>query len=532
MNTLPSSLRIRPNELSRLIGELTPAEHACFLRLSESGGRSNTLVLRLLETYRKQPEASNETVCARLGIKSPAQFSTLKKRLFKALLDALLWMRRKQHISLQLSLLQEQLQLLTEGGHHKQAAKIQAEALALATRYEKYPAIISLLLLESNSLLHRDYKKYRSVDQKFFEAMDTARRCQDILNRILSIYEQVKALSYRSWLPIGTAELEQIGQLKVRLINLQKEHKSLIKKHALLSLSFHTALATCLYMGDEAKACSLCCNTLWEVWSQHPHLINEYASLFLATVNTTLYNDFRLKDIPAAHRHLEDYELLAAPELVAGVYERSLQIIIFNGRLKLHHKTARYDRVQQMLDRDGQRILSYTTASLSPPEALSVATSIAISYFVLEQWDAAETYILQVKEQNRAIDREDILYFSLVFHLLILHEKKDWYRLDSAIEAAYHFLYARKKLRIFEKELCLFLKRTITTRNQDQLQLLCQKFLLRLQEIIGKKKMPLYSAYFNFTGWLESKVRGIRYMDYVKSQSAQQSQQVEASKSA
>src|SRR5690606_25148657 len=132
------------------------------------------------------------------------------------------------------------------------------------------------------------------------------------------------------------------------------------------------------------------------------------------------------------------------------------------------------------------------------------------------------------KEQNRTIDREDILFFSLVFHLLILHEKKDWYRLDSAIDAAYHFLYARKRLRVFEKELCLFLKRTITTRNQDQLRLLCQKFLLRLRDIIEKKKMPLYSAYFNFTGWLESKAQGLRYMDYVINQSKDQLQHKEA----
>lgn len=492
-----------------------------FLAAADTSGAGKTLLLRLLDMYRKQPEISRQELCKHLGIKSAAQLSNLKKRLFRELLDAGFWMRRRQNVSVDLSLMLEQLQWLIDRRLYKLAAKLHAEAVTKAKRYERYAELAALLLLESNMLVRRDYKRYRSVDRELMEALENAGRCQDVLHRIQAVYEQVKAWSYRSWLPIGSAEREGIDALRRELGVLSQQFGTLIANHTLLFLYFNTALATCLYMLDEAAVCSTSCEGLWAKWAAHPHLIHTYAPLFLAAVNTTLYNDFRLKDIAAAHRHLEGYEQLAEGRLEEGIYARSFQIIIFNGRLKLHHKTACYAQVKRMLEQDGERILSYATLCLSPPEALTVGTSMAISYFVLEQWEAAETYILEVKEQNRAIDREDILYFSLVFHLLILHEKKDWYRLDSAIEAAYHFLYARKKLRIFEKELCLFLKRTITTRNQDQLQELCRKFLLRLRDIIGKKQMPLYTAYFNFTGWLESKVRGIRYRDYVTEQSRQ-----------
>ena len=66
-------------------------------------------------------------------------------------------------------------------------------------------------------------------------------------------------------------------------------------------------------------------------------------------------------------------------------------------------------------------------------------------YFVLGEWKEAENLLFDIKELNRDINREDIFYFTTIFHLLIIYERKESLRLDNAIDAAYHVLYASKK---------------------------------------------------------------------------------------
>jgi hypothetical protein len=122
-----------------------------------------------------------------------------------------------------------------------------------------------------------------------------------------------------------------------------------------------------------------------------------------------------------------------------------------------------------------------------------------------------------IKEKNQHINREDILYFSLLFYILILYERKEWGRLDSTIEASYHFLYARKKLRIFERELMLFFKRLSSSRKANP-NALIKNFLAHLDNYKNDPDKNLYFLYFNYYGWLESKLLNLRYMDYIRQQ--------------
>lgn len=141
--------------------------------------------------------------------------------------------------------------------------------------------------------------------------------------------------------------------------------------------------------------------------------------------------------------------------------------------------------------------------------------SVCIPYFILEQWEKAEKLLARIKEQNHQVNREDILYFSLLFNLLILFEQKEFYRLDSALEAAYHFLYSRKKLRPFERQLMLFLKHLSTAITKKNAKELIKQFLTQLDEYRDDPNTNLYFLYFNYYGWLESKIMGISYRDYV-----------------
>ena len=91
--------------------------------------------------------------------------------------------------------------------------------------------------------------------------------------------------------------------------------------------------------------------------------------------------------------------------------------------------------------------------------------------------------------------------------------KKEWYRLEYAIEAAYHYLYTRKKFRPFERKLILFLKKFFATSSKDKLTFLIKEFLEQLDKE-NSLDNQLNFHYFNYYGWLESKLLGMKYIDY------------------
>jgi hypothetical protein len=276
-------------------------------------------------------------------------------------------------------------------------------------------------------------------------------------------------------------------------------------------------------MLHENEDCTNTCRRIFSLWSHSAHLVNEYPQLFLTSINTTCYNDFLCNHIQQANENILAYGQLAKAGLKNEVYVKHFEVIQFNTQLKVYLKTARFEQVKQLIDTKASLIFSYSAEILSPAEQLSIKGSVCISYFVMEQWDDAESLLSIIKEQNQQINREDILYFSLLFYPAILYEKKEWERLDSALKSAYHFLYARRKLRPFERELMLFLGRFSAAESRRTANQLITNFLESLNNYRNDPDENLYFLYFNYYGWLESKVLNLRYMDYLKRQLKQES---------
>ena len=137
--------------------------------------------------------------------------------------------------------------------------------------------------------------------------------------------------------------------------------------------------------------------------------------------------------------------------------------------------------------------------------------SVCITFFVLQQWQNAETIILEVKANNQKIKRVDTLYFTFVFHSLILYEQKEWTRLDSLINSGYHFLYSNNALRPFEKDMLLFIRKLPKAIFKGKAEENMKAFLNKLDDYRNNNTQKLYFATFDFYSWVESKIEGVSY---------------------
>jgi hypothetical protein len=495
-----------------LVQRLNSSEKSYYKKMSKRHADHNTsLHLRLFKLVDENKIYDEEQLCRDLKI-SKIHFSGLKQYLYKDILDSLVFEKRNTTINTQLFFLQEQIRILKQKKLLALAEKLCKKAIALSEKYEKHEELIVIYNLYLEVLEYKDYKQYQSNSEEIFDKINAAILNRQLLNQNTLIYNRVKAQTQYSWLRIGSEEISEISDLKERLNSLKPKGNY----HPLTSLYYYNSLALCEYMLHENYSCTNTCSALFQLWNQFPFLISENPLLFFNSLNTTCYNNFLCQPLFDQKQNLDAYSKLMEAHVKNDFYRKHFDIIEFNTQLKIYHKAAQYDQVKMLIDKSTKRILINTVELVASPNRLSLMCSICISYFVLEQWDDAEELLTAVKELNRTVNREDILYFSSVFYLLILYEKQEWYQLDYAIEAAYHYLYTRKKFRPFERKLILFLKKLFAT-PKNEMNILIKQFLEQLDKENALEKQ-LNFHYFNYYGWLESKLVGMRYMDYNRKQ--------------
>ncbi len=499
-------------DIFTLIKGLSRSEKSYYTKMAKRHADQNSsLHLRLYKLIDESDVPDDNKLCNALGIKNKIHFSGLKTYLYKDLLNTIVFQKKNNSIDTQLYFMQDQIKMLHEKGLLYLAHKICKKAIALATKYGKYHFLILLLHQQNRVLEYKDYKQFKVSTHSMFSTLEGAINDHKSFAQIRFLYEKVKNLTYRSWLPITSEELAEINDAKSVLETI----KPVEYRQTLIYLFYLNTLALCQYMLHENNFCTRSCQKIYDLWSANPHLINEYAPLFINSVNTCCYNDFAGKNILQGQENITAYRKLEKSHLKNEFYRRHFEVIRFNTELKIYLKTAKYGQVKMTIDNNAATIFSYVSKILSPAEQLSVLSSVCISYFILEQWEDSEKLLNQIKEQNQQINREDILYFSLLFQLLILYEEKELNRLNSAIQTAYHFLYARKKLRPFERELVLFLKQLSVALTKRTAKELIRGFLNKLDKYRDDPHTNLYFLYFNYYGWLESKIMRISYKEYV-----------------
>jgi hypothetical protein len=500
-------------DIYQLVRGLSSSEKSYYKKMSKRHANQNAaLHLKLFKLIDEGDLRDENELCERLKIENRIHFSGLKTYLHKDILDTLVFHKRNNSVDTRLYFILDQIRALQEKNLLSLAQKLCRKGITLAKHYEKYHFLILMLHLENRVLEYKNYKQFKSTSAAVLSNLQAGIKSQQTFAENRFLYEKTRRLTYQSWLPITEEELVEINKTKALLNKVKPSGNA----QPMLSLLHLNSLALCQYMLHETSACTQTCQKIYNLWNASPHLINEYAFLFLNSVNTTCYNDFLCKDIHRVQRNITAYGQMVKLHLKNETYRKHFEVINFNTEVKVCLKTGQFDEVKKLIDQKSAIIFSYSAQILPPADRLSILSSVCIAYFVLQQWDDAERLLFVIKELNRNINRQDILYFSLLFYLVILYEQEEWYRLDSALEAGYHFLYARKKLRPFERELMLFLRHLSSGHSKNNPNKLIKYFLKRLDKYKDDPEKNLNFLYFNYYGWLESKIMKLRYMDYIR----------------
>lgn len=498
-------------ELYELIQGLQRHEKACYKKMAKRHANDNrALHILLFELMEQHPVNDEKLFASKLALQSQAHYSGLKTYLWNDILSTIVYLRRNEPVA-QLQFIDLQFESLLDKNLVISAGKLLEKAWKTAVKYELYAIQVKLVHQQYKILSYSDYKSFKSESEKLlqYQAETVTRlQCEQQLQMIIRELIGFKQFNY---LRLSPAQLDRTTELREAL-------KAIITDPGcpLLFILHQFACGLTEHLAYQFEACSRFTAAVYESWRNNTHLIAGNAPLFLNCADYTFYNTFALKQTSQAAAVLQHYSALAVH--LEGKDKIRWELIAFNTQLKIFHKHAAYEQVGSLISGQADDVLAKVKEVQPPVTALSLMSSICISHFVLDQFKQAEDLLLDVMHINHEVQREDILYFSAIFYLVILYEKKDYLQLSNAISGTYYRLYNKKKLGAFEKDLMLFLRHLSNEQNNEGRRIAIRNFLSRLDVYKTDPVKELYFLYFNYYDWLRSKVLRLKYSQYRKMQ--------------
>jgi hypothetical protein len=499
------------NELFHLVHHLDKHEKAYYKKLSKRYAENNqALHILLFEVMEQSAIADDALFIKKIGVKSMAQYSGLKKYLWNDLLAALVFQNRKNPIAqLYFSLLEADIML--SKNLIASAQKIADIAWQTATQFELYQYQTRILQLKFRILPYLDYKRYQQQNVELLQQQNTTVNLLLQQQQLEVMYRELHSIKQLNYLRLTTTQLQRVHDIKQLLLTM-----TVNIQQPLLYLYWCFNVAACYHLEINFEKCNNYIDKFTQLWQANQHLISINSAFYITTADYAFYNAFALKKIDLAEHYLQLYASWSAVYL-KNKYLQQWRIVVFNTQLKIFHKNAQYQSVSALCEAEAKNIHQIAIENLPPLQAITVINSIAISWFVLESYAKAEALIIDSMNMNIVVQRDDILYFNTLFHLVILYERKQWLYLSQAINAYYLKLYHKKKLHPFEKELMAFLKQLASQHTEKDRVEIIQAFLIKLDVYRNDPVKDIYFLYFNYHGWLESKVQGVSYRQYVSS---------------
>lgn len=500
---------IKKNELLLLIHNMESHEKAYYKKMTKRyAERYRSLHLQLFELIEKHKIYDEKLFVKKMGIKSAAHFSGIKNRLWKDILSAIVYQKRNDPLArLMFSVLETEMLL---SRHFIQSAgKLLDIAWEKATQYEYYSIQTRLIHLRYQLLPYSDFKHYQAESERLLHLQGQVMERLQCEQQLQMRSRELIAIKQFTYLRISDSQLKRIRTIETELNNI-----TIAQGCPLLQILHLFTSGAATHLSYQFDKCHEFTEAFTQLWRSKSYLIAQNALLFLSCADYCFYNAFALKNVALAQHYLQIYETLATEHLNIKEQEQ-WHIIAFNTQLKIYHKTACYDKVLLLLQEKSEWVIERVNRVLPPVSGISILSSICISWFVLEEYDKAESLLIDVNNLNHLAQREDILYFTSIFYLLILFEHKKMLQLNHAISTSYFRLYNKKKLQPFEKDLMLFLKQLSNEyRNEGKMDII-KNFLKKLEVYKNDPIRDLYFLYFNYYGWMESKVAQIKYTEYM-----------------
>lgn len=267
------------------------------------------------------------------------------------------------------------------------------------------------------------------------------------------------------------------------------------------------------YLQSDFEAAFAYLSPLITQWHQRPDYIGYRPEAYLEVLFTYTYVAIHLRkfdEIEAAYHHPSNKKI---KDRFNHSYFTVLKYLTF---LRICHKQGAYATVEKLLSKL-KPFLSESKEYLQSDIQRPLLISIAISCFVLDNFKDAEAYARQALLQFHNKLRPDQARVTHLFLLLVCYEVKNEWVFQNQFQTCYQYFYRNKSFSMFEKEIMTVLRKTFPYRRNDKNLTLLKMSSARLHRNHTRIKKEVCHI-FNFPGWIDSRIQGVAYRDWVQQQ--------------
>lgn len=396
---------------------------------------------------------------------------------------------------------------LFQYGQHSMALRLWKQTLKLARKLEDFMLI---------KMLRDEYLYFEMYYNRSASYADLLKVYND---RIVEIEEysqilQLEELCFESIIIHKKAHFNLNPNQKKKLQKLS-EHPLLKKKPDTKPFSrFHFWSLThgiiSYLQADFEKAIGYFIPLIAEWHKRYEHISYRPAT-YLEVIYIYTYAAIRLRrfnEIKEVYHHPANKNL---KDIHNRYYFEVLKYLTF---LRISHKGGDYNEVARLLKKIKPGIsewMKYIQPDLQRPLLMSVA----ISCFVLDDLLNADAYARQTLLLFNDNMREDQARVTHLFLLLLCYETKNEWVFRNQFQACYQYFYRNRSFSNFEKGIMEVLKKTFPYRRNERNLSLLKNTLASLNKNNSKIKKEICNI-FNFPGWIESRIEGIHYREWVQ----------------
>lgn len=497
-------------ELFDLIKSLSKSEKRYFKLLSslQSGDKN---YLRLFDYIEAQSGYDEEALKKEFKKETFVKhLPSEKNHLYSLILKSLRSFHADKSAASQLQELLRNVELLYSKALYKECNKIIKRAKNTAYDFEKFYYLLDIINWEK-MLVEEEYqsgifeKDMMLLVQEESEALEKLRN----LAEYQILYSKINYAFRRG----GFARTNEEQQLVDEISNyhLIKGKNTAKSKKAATACYFIKGL--CALTERNFSECEVNFKKVIAIFESNQPIMQELPKRYLRALsnlltvylNTAQYDKY--SDTLNKIKSLKTHEMFSSLDVQAKLYISSCI-----AELLLYQTIADIDNGQKAVNEIVNNLDAFE-GKINKEEEVTIFYNIAQFYFICADYKKALFWINKILSDNQADLRQDIYIFARLFNLIIHYELGNYDLLDYIIKSTSRFVKKKQRFYKFEGAFLHGMKKFIKPKGASQIKENLISLKKEIDAVLEENFEQAAQEYFDFSGWLESKIENISFAD-------------------
>lgn len=501
-------MRQPSDSLYRLIKSLTMSEKIYFKKTASLHiikGSNN--YIKLFDGIQKQIAEGkyNEALLKEIfkGDAFIKNFHVAKKYLYKIILKSLRQFHSDNLISVQITNLYNEAVILYRKSLIKESYDQLNQCKELIYKDQKFEFLFQALKLERYLL--SPYEKNLLLDNskemsEAIEKMINIKQYSELFGKFFESKDEIflrKEIDYNRIEPFLSHPLLSDVELAVT-----PESKAIFNK---IYFNYYLTLS------DDKNSYSYIKQILKSLEENSSHK-KEYIIEHIMVLKSFLDSAMFLKKYDEADeiiRKLQDIDI------TSPYVENTIYIIIYSFQLAKFAQTGNFEEGLKIVPEIKKRVLKLEERRELIEDKFNYG--IGNLYFIAEKYEKALEYFNQILNKKESEVREDLFGFTHILVLIIHFELNNLNLLEYLVKNTNRFFSKRKKLYKVESTILEFFKKLTGLITQNELRESFKELKEKLVSITTDPFEKIAFDYFDFVSWADSKIKGHKFSDIVKS---------------